>query len=248
MLYFCGTKLQSEQLNFNTMKKSLIIAALMCCLVSATAQQNKKTKRVNNTLGVCMMGKTMQCNGISMSYLASEQGKMALAYGLEYDREYMLGKTPLGIVTGVRLEYSHPYAKFEEEGETLEVKAHDLTGVIPVMLQYHDRLGDHTELQLFTGPSLDLVIFRKTNASIGGMSGSGSYIFGSPLENSGKPTWHWIGLSWNFGIGIQYNDICFKISSGYGLLNHFDKDYTAQYMGYPLRINRPIVGTVMFRL
>ena len=33
-----------------------------------------------------------------------------------------------------------------------------------------------------------------------------------------------------------------------GLLNHFDMDYTAQYMGYPLRINRPIVGTVMFRL
>jgi len=229
------------------MKRTMIIAALMCCLVSATAQQTKNTKRVNNTLGICMMGKTMQCNGISMSYIASEQGKMALAYGLEYDREYMLGKTPLGIVTGIRMEYSHPYAKFEEEGETLEVKAHDLTGVIPVMLQYHDKLGDHTELQLFTGPSLDLVIFRKTDAS-GVISGSGSYIFGSPLENSGKPTWHWIGLSWNFGIGIQYNDIAFRISSGYGLLNHFDKDYTAQYMGYPLRINRPIVGTVIFRL
>ena len=194
-----------------------------------------------------MMGKTMQCNGISMSYIASEQGKMGFAFGVEYDREYMLGKTPLGIVTGIRMEYSRPYAKFEEEGQTLEVKAHDLTGVIPVMLQYHDKLGDHTELQLFTGPSLDLVIFRKTDAS-GVISGSGSYIFGSPLGNSGKPTWHWIGLSWNLGIGIQYNDICFKISSGYGLLNHFDKDYTAQYIGYPLRINRPIVGTVMFRL
>ena len=227
---------------------------LFTILLSTTmfAQQGTKNepvsgKKVNNTLGVCMMGKTMQCNGISMSYLASEQGKMALAYGLEYDREYMLGKTPLGIVTGIRMEYSRPYAKFEEEGQTLEVKAHDLTGVIPVMLQYHDKLGDHTELQLFTGPSLDLVIFRKTDAS-GVISGSGSYIFGSPLENSGKPTWHWIGLSWNFGIGIQYNDIAFRISSGYGLLNHFNKDYTAQYMGYPLRINRPIVGTVMFRL
>ena len=231
--------------------KVLLLIALMLGS-TAFAQQGTKdepvgSKRVNNTLGVCMMGKTMQCNGISMSYLASEQGKMALAYGLEYDREYMLGKTPLGIVTGIRMEYSRPYAKFEEEGHTLEVKAHDLTGVIPVLLQYHDKLGDHTELQLFTGPSLDLVVFRKTDAS-GVISGSGSYIFGSPLENSGKPTWHWIGLSWNFGIGIQYNDIAFKISSGYGLLNHFDKDYTAQYMGYPLRINRPIVGTVMFRL
>ena len=231
--------------------KVLLLIALMLGS-TAFAQQGTKdepvgSNRVNNTLGICMMGKTMQCNGISMSYIASEQGKMGFAFGAEYDREYMLGATPLGLVTGIRMEYSRPYAKFEEEGQTLEVKAHDLTGVIPVMLQYHDRLGDHTELQLFTGPSLDLVIFRKTDAS-GVISGSGSYIFGSPLENSGKPTWHWIGLSWNFGIGIQYNDIAFRISSGYGLLNHFDKDYTAQYMGYPLRINRPIVGTVMFRL
>ena len=231
--------------------KGLLLFAILLSTTMFAQQGTKnepdKGKRVNNTLGVCLMGKTMQCNGISMSYIASEQGKMGFAYGLEYDHENMLGKTPLGIVTGIRMEYSRPYAKFEEEGQTLEVKAHDLTGVIPVMLQYHDKLGDHTELQLFTGPSLDLVIFRKTDAS-GVISGSGSYIFGSPLENSGKPTWHWIGLSWNFGIGIQYNDICFKISSGYGLLNHFDKDYTAQYMGYPLRINRPIVGTVMFRL
>ena len=232
--------------------KGLLLFAILLSTTMFAQQVTKNEpvsgKRVNNTLGVCMMGKTMQCNGISMSYIASEQGKMGFAFGVEYDREYMLGATPLGLVTGIRMEYSRPYAKFEDEGQTLEVKAHDLTGVIPVMLQYHDRLGDHTELQLFTGPSLDLVVFRKTNASIGGMSGSGSYLFGSPLENSGKATWHWIGLSWNFGIGIQYNDIAFRISSGYGLLNHFDKDYTAQYMGYPLRINRPIVGTVMFRL
>ena len=231
--------------------KVLLLIALMLGTTTFAQQETKnepsKGKRVNNILGVCMMGKTMQCNGISMSYIASEQGKIALAFGAEYNREYMLGKTPLGIVTGIRMEYSRPYAKFEEEGQTLEVKAHDLTGVIPVMLQYHDKLGDHTELQLFTGPSLDLVIFRKTDAS-GVISGSGSYIFGSPLENSGKPTWHWIGLSWNFGIGIQYNDIAFRVSSSLGLLNHFDKDYTAQYMGYPLRINRPIVGTVIFRL
>lgn len=230
--------------------KLLLLISLLLGSTAFAQQETKKepvSRRANNTLGVCMMGKTMQCNGISMSYVASEQGKMGFAFGLEYDREYMLGKTPLGIVTGVRLEYSHPYAKFEEEGETLEVKAHDLAGVLPVMLQYHDKLGDRTELQLFTGPSLDLVVFRKTDAS-GIVSGSGSYLFGSPLEDTGKPLWNWIGLSWNFGIGIQYNDICFKISSGYGLLNHFDKDYTAQYMGYPLRINRPVMGTIMFKL
>ena len=230
--------------------KLLLLISLLLGSTAFAQQETKKepvSRRANNTLGICMMGKTMQCNGISMSYIASEQGKMGFAFGLEYDREYMLGKTPLGIVTGVRLEYSHPYAKFEEEGETLEVKAHDLAGVLPVMLQYHDKLGDRTELQLFTGPSLDLVVFRKTDAS-GIVSGSGSYLFGSPLEDTGKPLWNWIGLSWNFGIGIQYNDICFKISSGYGLLNHFDKDYTAQYLGYPMRINRPIVGTVMFKL
>ena len=230
--------------------KLLLLISLLLGSTAFAQQETKKepvSRRANNTLGVCMMGKTMQCNGISMSYIASEQGKMGFAFGLEYDREYMLGKTPLGIVTGVRLEYSHPHAKFEEEGETLEVKAHDLAGVLPVMLQYHDKLGDRTELQLFTGPSLDLVVFRKTDAS-GIVSGSGSYLFGSPLEDTGKPLWNWIGLSWNFGIGIQYNDICFKISSGYGLLNHFDKDYTAQYLGYPMRINRPIVGTVMFKL
>ena len=230
--------------------KLLLLISLLLGTTTFAQQETKKepvSRGVNNSLGVCMTGKTMQCNGISMSYIASEQGKMGFAFGVEYDREYMLGKTPLGIVTGVRLEYSRPYAKFEEEGQTLEVKAHDLAGVLPVMLQYHDKLGNHTELQLSTGPSLDLVLFRKTDAS-GVISGSGSYIFGSPLENTGKPVWHWIGLSWNFGIGIQYNDICFKISSGYGLLNHFDKDYTAQYLGYPMRINRPIVGTVMFKL
>ncbi|MBR1515020.1 MAG: hypothetical protein IJ622_12130 [Bacteroidales bacterium] len=230
--------------------KDLLLITLLLSITTFAQQETKNepaSRRVNNTLGVCMMGKTMLCNGINMSYIASEQGKMSFAYGLEYDREYMLGKTPLGILTGVRFEYSRPYAKFEEDGQILELKAHDLTGVLPVMLQYHDKLGDRTELQLFTGPSLDLVLYRKTDAS-GIVSGSGSYIFGSPLENSGKPTWHWMGLSWNFGIGIQYNDICFKISSSYGLLNHFDKDYTAQYLGYPLRINRPIVGTVLFKL
>lgn len=232
--------------------KGLLLFALLLGTTMFAQQETKNgpasRKKVNNTFGVCLMGKTMQCNGVSMSYIASEQGKIGFAFGAEYDREYMLGATPLGLVTGIRMEYCRPYAKLEQDGLTYEVKAHDLTGVIPVMLQYHDRLGKHTELQLFTGPSLDLVLFRKGNASIGSISGNGSYLFGSPLENSGKPLWHWVNLSWNFGIGIQHNDIIFKISSSYGLLNHFDKDFTAQYIGYPLRINRPIMGTVMFRL
>jgi len=158
--------------------KLLLLISLLLGSTAFAQQETKKepvSRRANNTLGVCMMGKTMQCNGISMSYIASEQGKIGFAFGAEYDREYMLGATPLGLVTGIRMEYSRPYAKFEEDGQTLEVKAHDLTGVLPVMLQYHDKLGVHTELQLFTGPSLDLVLFRKTDAS-GVMSGSGSYV------------------------------------------------------------------------
>ena len=110
------------------MKTKTLLLIVLLLSSTAFAQQETKNepvsrKRVNNTLGISMMGKTMKCDGISMSYIASEQGTMALAYGLEYGREYMLGKTPLGILTGVRLEYSHPYAKFEEEGQTLEVKA-----------------------------------------------------------------------------------------------------------------------------
>lgn len=232
--------------------KALLLIALLLGTTAFAQQEDKNetvsSRRVNNTLGISLMGKTMQCNGISMSYIASEQGKMALAYGLEYNREYMLGKTPLGILTGVRLEYCHPYGKFSDGELTYEVKAHDLSGVIPVMLQYHDRLGSQTELQLFTGPSLDMVLYRQSNASIGGMTGSGSFLFGSPLQNSGKPAWNWIGMSWNFGIGIRHKDIIFKISSAYGLLNHFNKDYTAQYLGYPLYVNHPIIGTVMFKL
>ena len=99
--------------------KVLLLIALMLGS-TAFAQQGTKdepvgSKRVNNTLGICMMGKTMQCNGISMSYLASEQGKMGFAFGAEYDREYMLGKTPLGLVTGIRMEYSRPYANSRSE-------------------------------------------------------------------------------------------------------------------------------------
>ena len=231
--------------------KVLLFFSLLLGLTAFAQQETKKEptspKKINQSLGVCLMGKTMQCNGVTMSYIACEQGKLGFGFGVEYNREYMLGTTPLGIVTGIRLEYCRPYAKFEEEGQTLEVKAHDLTGVLPVMLQYHDRLGSQTELQLFTGPSLDLVAFRQGNAAIGGMNSGGGFIFGSPLQGS-KPAWHWIGLSWNYGIGIQHNDIIFRLSSALGLLNHFDKDITANYIGYPLHINHPIIGTIMFKL
>jgi len=96
--------------------KLLLLISLLLGSTAFAQQETKKepvSRRANNTLGVCMMGKTMQCNGISMSYIASEQGKIGFAFGAEYDREYMLGATPLGLVTGIRMEYSRPYAKFE---------------------------------------------------------------------------------------------------------------------------------------
>lgn len=228
--------------------KAFLLFTLLLSTALMAQQENTPqvaTKKASNTYGVCLMGKTMQCDGVTMSYIATEQAKMSFAFGLEYNREYMLGTTPLGIVTGIRLEYCRPYAFLEDNGQVYELKAHDLTGVIPVMLQYHDKLGDRTELLLFTGPSLDMVAFRR--GSVGSSEG-GSYIFGSPLGNGFPPSWNWLGLSWNYGIGIRHNDITFKFSSALGLLNHFDKDYTAQYLGYPLRINRPVIGTVMFQL
>lgn len=233
------------------MKTQILLIALLLS-TSLFAQQEVKNnvapKKVNNSLGVSLMGKTMQCNGVTASYITTEQARMTFTFGLAYDREYMLGSTPLGIVTGIRLEYCRPYAKIKENGLVLDVEAHDLAGVIPVMLQYHDKLDDHTELLLFTGPSLDMVIFRKGTASMDDLSESSSFLFGSPIENGSEPAWRWLGLSWNYGIGIQYNDICFKLSSSLGMLNHFDKDYTAQYLGYPLFVNRPMIGTVLFKL
>ena len=227
----------------------LLFTLLLSTSLMAQQETNEKvsTKKINNTYGFCLMGKTMQCNGVTASYIASEQAKMSFAFGLAYDREYLLGSPPLGILTGLRLEYSRPYAQFEENGQLFEIEAHDLAGAIPVMLQYHDQLGDHTELLLFNGPSLDMVFFRKGIASAGGTTGGGTFLFGSPLGNSGNPAWHWMGLSWNFGIGIRHNDIILKLSSTYGLLNHFDKDYTAQYVGYPVHLNRPVIGTLMFK-
>lgn len=228
----------------------LLFTLLLSTPLFAQQEFNERinTKKVNNTYGFCLMGKTMQCNGVTASYIASEQAKMSFAFGLVYDREYQLGSTPLGILTGLRLEYCRPYAQFEENGLHYKIEAHDLAGAIPIMLLYHDKLGSQTELQLFTGPNLDMILFRKGTASAGSMVGSGTFLFGSPLENGLKPAWHWMGLSWNFGIGIRHNDIILKLSSAYGLLNHFDKDYTAQYIGYPVYIHRPVIGTVMFKL
>lgn len=233
--------------------KSLLLIALLLSTTAFAQQETQNepvaTKKVNNTLGVCLAGKTMQCNGVSMSYIASEQGKMGFAYGVEYNREYILGDTPLGIVTGIRAEYSHPYNKVEYEGEVLELKGHDITATIPVMLQYHDKLGAQTELLLFTGPSLDMVAFRHGSVSMGiATTESSSWLFGSPLNGSGNPAWNWMNLSWNFGIGIQYKEFIFKVSSAYGLLNHFNKDYTAENLGYPVYINHPVMGTIMFKL
>ena len=228
--------------------KALLFFTLLLNSILMAQQENTtqvSPKKANNTYGFCLMGKTMQCDGVTMSYIATEQAKMTFTLGLEYNREYMIGTTPLGIVTGIRLEYCRPYAYLEDNGQVYELKAHDLTGVIPVMLQYHDKLGDLTELLLFTGPSLDLVAFRKGNV---GSLGGGSYFFGGMFGSGFRPAWNWIGVSWNYGIGIRHNDITFKLSSALGLLNHFDKDYTAQYLGYPLRINRPVIGTVMFHL
>lgn len=233
--------------------KSLLLIALLLS-TTAFAQQETQNEtvapnKVNNTLGMSLSAKTMCYNGISMSYIASEQGKMGFAFGVEYNREYMLRKSPLGIVTGIRAEYSRPYAMEESDGQVLELKGHDITLAIPVMLQYHDQLGKQTQLLLFTGPSLEMIAFRQVSLSMGiATTASSSYLFGSPLGGSSQASWNWLNLSWNFGIGIQYKDFIFKVSSAYGLLNHFDKDYTAEYLGYPVFINHPVMATVMFKL
>lgn len=233
-------------------KPLLFIAMLLSLSVFGQQETKNETvapKRVNNTLGVCLSAKTMCCNGVSMSYIAAEQGKTGFAYGVEYNREYMLGKTPLGIVVGIRAEYCRPYTKQEIDGQIYELKGNDVSLAIPVMLQYHDQLGKQTQLLLFTGPSLDMVAFRQGSVSMGiATTSSYSFLFGSPLNGGGKPAWNWLNLSWGFGIGIQYKDFIFKVSSAYGLLNHFDKDYTAENLGYPVYINHPVMATVMFKL
>lgn len=232
------------------MKKCFLLAAVLFLCFQASAEGvsgnwfNKKEKKTSNhAIGLSLMGKTFKSNGVSMSYLVAEQGTMAFGASVDFDYEKMIKKTPLGVLTGFRAEYTRPYYNgLNDAGNQVKVWANEVTVRVPLMLQYHDKIGASTELLLFAGPSVDFVVFRKGGGSMGG----DTFLFGSSME-SGTPTaWRWVGASFNYGIGISYNDITFKLSTGYGLLNHFKKDYTAQYLGYPVYINHPIVGSVMF--
>ena len=230
------------------MKKLFLfgIGLLLCVQTSAEVLcgnwLSKDAKKSNHALGLSLMGKTFKCNGVSMSYLISEQGTMAFGASLDFEYEKMINKTPLGVLTGLRAEYTRPYYNgLIDSGDQVKIWADELTLRVPLMLQYHDKLSSFTELLLFAGPSVDFVVFRKGGGSLGG----GTFIFGSSM--SGAPTqWRWIGASFCYGIGITHKDITFKLSTDYGLLNHFKKDYTAQYLGYPVYINHPIVGSVLF--
>lgn len=232
------------------MKKCFLLATVMFLCIQASAEgfwDNlfKKEKASNHSIGVSLMGKTFKSNGVSMSYLVSEQGTMAFGASLNFEYEKMIKKTPLGIVTGVWAEYSRPYfSGLNDDGNQVKIWADDVTIRVPLMIQYHDKLGSATELLLFAGPSVDVVAFRKGGGSMGGET----FLFGSPMIYGAPVAWNWLGMSLNYGIGITHKDITFKLSTSYGLLNHFKKDYTAQNLGYPVYINHPIVGSVMFNL
>lgn len=228
------------------MKKPLLLAVALLLCFSASAgsllDDQPKEKRFNRYIGASLMGKTFKCNGVSMSYLISEPGTMAFGASVNFEYEKMINKSPLGIATGIWAEYSRPYySGLDDNGQLVKMGANDVTLRVPVMIQYHDQLGASTELLLFAGPSVDFVVFRKGSDDLE----SAAFIFGGTL--SGAPAnWRWIGFSFNYGIGITYNDLTFKLSTGYGLINHFKKDYTAQSIGYPVYINHPIVGSLMF--
>ena len=228
------------------MNKTILVAVALLVCVSASAgslsDNQPKEKRSNRSIGASLMGKTFKCNGVSMSYLISEQGTMAFGASIDFEYEKMLGKTPLGIATGIWAEYSRPYySGLNDSGQQVQMGANDITLRVPVMIQYHDKLSTSTELLLFAGPSVDFVVFRKGSGNLN----SDAFIFGGTFSG-GPANWRWIGLSFNYGIGITYNDLTFKLSTGYGLTNHFKKDYTAQAIGYPVYINHPVVGTLMF--
>lgn len=229
------------------MKKCFLLAAVLLLGLQASAggfwdDWFKKEKTSHHSIGLSLMGKTMKCDGVSMSYIVSELGTMALAGGLDFGYEKMIKKTPLGVLTGVRAEFSKPYYSYYEGTELVKRSATDLVVGVPLMLQYHDKVGDHTELQLFAGPCVDLVVFR----AVGDLSNENIYLFGGAAGSIAAPNWRGVDVSFQYGIGIRHKDISFKISNGLGLMNHFKKDYTAQNLGYPVYIQRPIMGTVLF--
>lgn len=231
------------------MKKYFLLAAvsLICFQASASVSWGnwfgKDEKNANHSVGLSLMGKSFTCDGVSMSYIVSEQGTMAFGVGLDFEYEKMINKTPLGILTGIRAEYSRPYYNgLNDAGNQVKIWADDVTLRVPLMLQYHDKLGSSTELLLFVGPSVDFIVYRKGGGSMGG----DTFFCGSSMVEGNPTAWNWVGASLNYGIGITHKDITFKLSTGYGLTNHFKKDYTAQHIGYPVYINRPIVGTVLF--
>lgn len=230
------------------MKKLFLLTIVLLVGVSVYADdtiQNpiNKEKTTNHSIGISLMGKTFKCNGVSMSYLVPEQGTMTFAFGLDFNYEKMIKKTPLGILTGLRAEYCSPYRSYVDElGNPKKLVGFDVVVGVPVMIQYHDKIGDQTELQLFAGPCLDVILIRGTGFS----SVQDIYLFGGLSGPIVEPEWRGIDVSFQYGIGIRHKDITFKLSNGLGLMNHFKKDYTAQYLGYPLYIQRPIVGTILF--
>ncbi len=230
------------------MKKCFLLAVVMGICFQASADgfwSNwfKKEKSSNHAIGASLMGKSFQSNGVSMAYLVAEQGTLAFAASLDFEYEKMIKGTPLGVLTGFRAEYNRPYySGLDENNNMMKIWANEVTARIPLMIQYHDKLGSATELLLFAGPCVDFVVFRKA----GGTLGSDTFVFGSSMDVGGPTNWRWIGLTFDYGIGITHNDLTFKLSTSYGLMNHFKKDYTAQYLGYPVYINRPVIGSVMF--
>lgn len=231
------------------MKKCFLLATVLLLCFQASAEGfwgnwfKKEEKSSNHAIGLSLMGKTFKCNGVSMSYLVAEQGTMAFGASVDFEYEKRIKKTPLGILTGFRAEYCRPYySGLDENGYQVKLWANEMAVRVPLMMQYHDKLGEATELLLFAGPSVDFVVLRKGNGTLG----SDTFLFGSSIVIGGPTFWNWIGVSFDYGIGITHKDLTFKLSTSYGLMNHFKKDYTAQYLGYPVYINRPIVGSVLF--
>ena len=230
------------------MKKLILLTIVLSLGLSVYADDVfknlfKKEKPSNHSIGLSLMGKTFKCDGVSMSYLVAEQGTMTFACGLDFNYEKMIKKTPLGLLTGLRAEYCRPYHSYVDDwGNQVKLVGFDVVVGVPVMIQYHDKIGDQTELQLFAGPCLDFILIRGTGVS----SVQDIYLFGGLSGPIVEPIWRGLDVSFQYGIGIRHKNITFRLSNGLGLMNHFKKDYTAQNLGYPVYIQRPIMGTVLF--